>query len=100
MILFVFFGKRKLAKKVLVKMLVKLTPDCNATIYKTQVTAVPLRNCRFANLGNSQLCHGKQNPLGMYNALIEEYTSRFPLIPFFMKMYSSSIRKKGRFNVK
>jgi len=33
------------------KMLVKLTPDCSSTHFKSRVTAVPLRKCDFTNLG-------------------------------------------------
>ncbi len=73
-------------------------PDCNATIYKTRVTSVPLRKCHLVNFGNSQICNRKQNPLRFYNTLSGNYRYRFQAHPFYMKKYSSSIRTSGRFN--
>ena len=71
--------------------------DCTATIYKTHVTSVPLRNCRFINLGNSQLCNGLQNPTWLVSTLNADYQNRFTTIPKYIKNYMSSIRQTGRF---
>jgi hypothetical protein len=74
-------------------------PDCSATIYKRQVTSVPLRNCRFANVGKSRLCNGVKNPFGFYNTLDANYRFRFQTKPYYMKKYNPSIRHRGRFNL-
>jgi hypothetical protein len=71
--------------------------DCSATIYKTHVTSVPLRNCHFINLGNSQLCNELKNPTWLVSTLNKDYQNRFSSKPYYIKKYMSSIRQTGRF---
>ena len=75
-------------------------PDCSTFIYKTTVTAVPLKKCDLTNLGLTHLCDtNDKNPLSpkMYsNLLLNNFMARFNITPNYGRYnMTSNIRKRG-----
>ena len=84
-------------------------PDCQTTIYKTTISAVPLRQCLFQNAGLGLFCRGLQaslsNPKIMSSLVEEQYHKRLNTLPFYFKglfpssnrTYSSTIPRQDIF---
>ena len=75
-------------------------PDCTTVIYKTVVTAVPLKKCDITNLESTNLCNTSDQTLPsptMFNkVLLNNFLSRFNTSPNYGKYsVSSSTRIKG-----
>ena len=64
-------------------------PECNLTIYKTLVTAVPLRNCSLKSLNSIQFCNISNNVESTSTILgdlvTNSYERRYGRAPNYMK---------------
>jgi hypothetical protein len=73
-------------------------PDCRTTIFKTTVTAVPLRKCTLVNLGENTFCnmtnHSLMNPSMLNDLVVWNLKNRFKSIPYYAKVnFTTSDRK-------
>ena len=80
-------------------------PNCLETIFKTRVTAVPLRNCSLINIGNNSFCNmynpSKMNMNMLNDLLLFNLIHRFKSLPYYFdQRFSSNYRKYGKFLVK
>jgi hypothetical protein len=78
----------------------KCIPDCVSTIFKSKVTAVPLRNCSLINIGNNTFCNAfnpsRIKPNMLSDLVVFNIYNRFRTLPYYVsRMFSSSQRKYG-----
>jgi len=75
-------------------------PDCTVTVYKTLVTAVPLRNCSLASMKTISFCNTSANTQSnstmMGNLLFNNYNERIRKMPrHLQKIFPISSRNLG-----
>ena len=75
-------------------------PDCSTFIYKTTVTAVPLKKCDLTNIGLTHLCNTNDkslpSPEMFSNLVLNNFMARFNTTPNYGRYnLSSSFRKRG-----